>query len=271
LDPFTGDQASLAVQSGAGLVFTFPPTTIKGDVCGFQAFTGDPAIYDVEGNVTGGDYILENGGVAYMGECSTSPEVTDMLDLAMDVIASPMLSGAIGGRVFDIPGTYSAASLTVADNTNVILRGDENSTYLFQSGSYMVTGANTHFILQTSGGVASTTIGEDGAFSTTGVQAKNVLFALTAAATTGAGSTLRGSIVSGAAATFGARTDVSGYVLATAAITVGEDCFLNKAGITAIAGPPITSPITTVINAALCYDGDDPVTGDPTFDTCPSV
>jgi hypothetical protein len=252
LDPFTGEHADLAVQSGAELVFTSPPATVKGDVCGDQAFTGDPVIRDVDGNVSGGDYILEDGKAAYIGGCGSSPEVTDMLALAMDKTAKPMLSGAIGGKRFDIPGTYSAASLTVADNTNVTLNGGVDDIYLFQSGSYIITGENTHFILEG------------------GVQAKNIIFALTAAATTGAGSTLHGSILAGAAATFGARSEVSGYVLAKAAVTIGAGCFLNKAGLTAItdAFGEVTSPIQTVITGAKCFTEDDPVTGHPTFVGC---
>jgi hypothetical protein len=131
----------------------------------------------------------------------------------MNIIAKPpMLSGAIGGLTFS-PGTYSAASITVADITNVILEGGPEDIFLFQSGSYMVTGANTHFILKNADGG-----------DTNVVQAKNILFALTAAATTGAGTTLHGSILAGAAITLGSMSDVSGYLLATAAITVGADC-----------------------------------------------
>jgi hypothetical protein len=53
----------------------------------------------------------------------------------------------------------------------------------------------------------------------------NILFVLTAAATTGAGSTLHGSILAGAAVTHSAGSNVSGYVVATA---IGGGCSLTR-------------------------------------------
>jgi hypothetical protein len=242
LGSYQGNQANLTVQSGAEIDFASPPSTIKGNVCADSSFTGLP----------GQDYELENTATAYIGGCGPS-DLIDLLNDAMSKTAKPLLTGAIGGETFYTPGTYSAASLTVADNTNVTLRGDENSTYLFQSGSYMVTGANTHFILKNAAG------GDTGA-----VQAKNVLFALTAAATTGADSTLQGSILAGAAVTLGARSDVSGYVLATAGMTVGQNCDLNSAALRpTTVSSVVTSPVETVINDALCFTNDNRV-----FDAC---
>jgi hypothetical protein len=242
LGSYQGDQANLAVQSGAEIDFASPPSTIKGNVCADSSFTGLP----------GQDYELENTATAYIGGCGPS-DVIDLLTDAMNVVAKPMLSGAIGGETFYTPGTYSAASLTVADNTNVTLRGGLEDTFLFQSGSYMVTGANTHFILKNAAGG-----------DTDVVQAKNILFALTAAATTGADSTLQGSILAGAAVTLGARSDVSGYVLATAAMTVGQNCNLNSAALTATTvSSVVTSPVETVISDALCFTNDNRI-----FDTC---
>jgi hypothetical protein len=242
LGSYQGDQANLAVQSGAEIDFASPPSTIKGNVCADSSLTGLP----------GQDYELENTATAYIGGCGPSDLIALLAD-AMNVVAKPMLSGAIGGETFYTPGTYSAASLTVADNTDVTLLGGLNDTFLFQSGSYMTTGANTHFILKNATGG-----------DTDVVQAKNILFALTAAATTGANSTLQGSILAGAAVTLGARSDVSGYVLATAGMTVGQNCKLNSAAMRPITvSSVVTSPVETVITDALCFTNDDPI-----FYTC---
>jgi hypothetical protein len=240
LGSYQGDQANLTVQSGAEIDFASPPSTIKGNVCGDSSFTGLP----------GADYELENTATAYIGGCGPS-DLIDLLTAAMSKIAKPLSTSAIGGETFPA-GTYSAAALTVADNTNVTLRGGVNDIFLFQSVSYMVTGANTHFILKNATGG-----------DTDVVQAKNILFALTAAATTGADSTLQGSILAGAAVTLGARSDVSGYVLATAAMSVGQNCNLNSAAIrpNAISSGVVASPVETLINSALCFTNDKPIFG----------
>jgi hypothetical protein len=257
LEFYQGPQANLAVQSGAEIDFASPPSTIKGSVCADSSFTGDAVIP----GLVGGHYVLEDTtatdtATAYTGGCGPA-DLIDLRTAAMNIIAKPMLSGAIGGLTFS-PGTYSAASLTVADNTNVILKGGPDDIFLFQSGSYMVTGANTHFILET-----------NGAEGDAGPQGKNILFALTAAATTGASTTLHGSILAGAAITLGAMSDVSGYVLATAAMTVGAECSLNSASITATTdnNNVVTSPILTLLNKAQCFTVDD-AQGDPIFADC---
>jgi hypothetical protein len=253
-------QGKIAVQSGAEIAFINPPTNITGNVCGDSSFTGDPVVP----GESGGDYRLQDlpsgaASEAYIGGCNASALI-DLRTAAMAKTAKPMPSGAIGGLNFTA-GTYSAASITVADDTNVTLKGGTEDIFLFQSGSYMVTGANTHFILKMANGDDPNENGTDGP------QAKNILFVLTDYATTGAGSTLHGSILAGAAITHGARSDVSGYVLATAAMTVGEACRLNSANLEAItAGDIVTSPVETVITDAKCFSHDDSE-GNPVFYT----
>jgi len=247
-------QGDLAVQSaGAEIDFSSPPTIVKGNACGNSGITGDPVLDESPPGV--GNYNLTDGGVAYIGGCNSSA-LLELRDNAMAITAKPMLAGAIGGLTLD-PGTYSSsAAFTVADNTDVILKGGPDDIFLFKSGSYMVTGANTHFILEKTATAASPP------------QAKNILFVLTAYATTGADSTFQGSILAGAAITHGARSDVSGYVLATAAMTVGQNCSLNSAGLTSTAdGDVVTSPVETLINSALCYTHDD-ADNAPVFGTC---
>jgi hypothetical protein len=229
LEFFYGDQEArnnLAVISGAGMIFTHPATKIVGgDVCADSSFTGLPS----EGGPDSRDldYNLIQGSTAYRGGCGPT-YLVDLLTDAMDKSAEP-IAAEMGGLTFSA-GTYFSASLTVADNTVVTLDGKADDIFLFQSGSYLVTGANTKIVL------------------TGGAKAKNVLFATTGAATTGAaGSILEGSILAGAAVTLGEGSDVSGYVLAAAAMTVGAGCTLNSASLT---GTSTESPIRKVITEA---------------------
>ena len=231
LDPlpfFMGqDKNNIAVMSGAGMIFTHPATEITdGDVCADSSFTGLPSTL-----TTDLDYYLKNGGEAYRGGCGPT-YLTDLIANAMTKTAKHMIS-EMGGKTFT-KGTYFSAPLTVAANTEVILdaEGDEDAVFLFLSGSYMVTGANTKIVLMNS------------------AQAKNVVFATTAYATTGAAGTLGGSILAGAAITLGEGSEVSGYVLAKAAMTAGAKCILNKDKIGD--GTPADSPIVTAIAAAVC-------------------
>jgi hypothetical protein len=231
LTPFDGDMEDIAVMSGAGMIFTHPATNIKdGDVCGDSSLTGLPST-----DTTNLDYKMDtdNGGKAYLGGCSPS-YLTPLISDAMAKTAKHIIS-EMGGKTF-IPGTYFSAPLTVAANTVVTLDAEdkEDAVFLFLSGSYMVTGANTQFEL------------------INGAKAKNVLFATTGYTTVGAaGSTLGGSILAGAAITLGDGSDVSGYVLATAAMTAGAECTLNSALIGPETGTGV-SPIVAAIAAAVC-------------------
>jgi hypothetical protein len=241
LGVYTGFNSNLAVQSGAGITFTHPATTIwKGNVCADRSFTGR--------NVN--DYVLgdEDGASVRTGECGPQ-YLIDLLADAMAVTATP-IPAEMGGlpQPFNA-GSYIGASLTIADNTVVILRGKADDIFLFQSGSDLVTGENTTFVLQDDNGVEAD---ENDPSLFNGVQAKNVLFALTAAATTGAGSSLPGSILAGAAVTLGAGSDVGGYVLATAAMNAGEGCDVNSAEIVPDVASPSISPITILISSAAC-------------------
>ena len=272
LDEYTGDSPeNIAVQSGGGIVFTSPPSTIaKGHVCADSSFTG---LAGEDGNLVVGDYILlgvdpetHEAYSAFTGGCRLLDPLL-VAAMAKTATAKPMVEGGgeMGGLTYDIPGTHYAASLTVADNTQVTLKGGPDDFFLFLSGSTLVTGANTQFILPDNDG---NVFGEDDYDPTKAVQPKNILFALTAAATTGAGSTLEGSILAGAAITLGAESVVTGYVLAKAAMTVGAGCSINQ-GLVKKDDDPDTangddaSPIQTVINQALCYTANG-------FTACPN-
>jgi hypothetical protein len=244
LGVYTGLKADLAVQSGAGISFTHPPTTIKkGNVCADSSFSG----------LSGHDYVLDNGS-ASTGGCGPKYMI-DLLTAAMAKLAKP-IPGELGVPLPFNGGTYFAPSLTIADNTAVTLKGTADDIFLFLSGSYMTTGLKTKFILQNADGNVADEFGniEGTEVPFNGPQAKNILFALTDAATTGAESSLPGSILAGAAVTLGAESDVGGYVLATAAMNAGEDCHVNSAEIGPDSASLSVSPITTLIASATCTD-----------------
>jgi hypothetical protein len=223
---FMGENKNnIAVMSGAGMVFTHPATEITdGDVCADSSFTGLPST-----NTTNLDYDLKSG-VVYRGGCG--PTYLTGLIANATAKAAMHINSEMGGKTFT-QGTYFSAPLTVADNTNVTLdgEGDSEAVFLFKSGSYMVTGANTYINL----------INE--------AQAKNVVFATTGYATTGASGSTGGSILAGAAITLGEGCEVKGYVLATAAMTAGAKCILNSESIGA---DTADSPIVAAIDAAVC-------------------
>ena len=103
-----------------------------------------------------------------------------------------------------MPGTYrSDSAINFAYGTTATLDGlsEPNPVFLFQAGSTLITGANTHFIL------------------TNGAKAENVLWALGTAATLGASSVPQGSILTGTAITFGTKSLLHGCALAQSAVT----------------------------------------------------
>jgi hypothetical protein len=109
----------------------------------------------------------------------------------------------LGGDTFT-PGTYRVGSaMNLAASTFVTLDGDgdPNSKFLFQAGTTLITGANTHVKL------------------INGAQAKNVVWALGSAATLGANSIVEGSIWAGTSISFGDQSEVHGCALALAAVT----------------------------------------------------
>ena len=117
----------------------------------------------------------------------------------------------IGNTVF-LPGTYRAGtSMNFAYGTTVTLdgNGDENSVFLFQAGSTLVTAANTYFILKN------------------GAKASNIIWALGTAATLGARSVVQGSVLAGTAITMGTNSKIIGCAIAMTAITFETEGFVE--------------------------------------------
>jgi hypothetical protein len=269
LDTINDD--GFCVQAGAAIVFTSPASTIhRGNVCAFQGVIGG---YDTEYQFTGSDSALFSSVF-----CDpTAGTATDLgVDLSLKytfdakllllgeglqdsvpvpVPASPVLDdkkytvipSEIGGQTF-YPGIYFGASLTIADSTEVYLKGDGKFTFI--SGSTLVTGANTKIVLEkydptdvTPDGDHATCIkkGYLAATCSTGTfsgltpptpysgipTSANIEWVATAAATLGASSEVKGTILAGAAATLGADAKVSGCILALAAVNLGANGIIN--------------------------------------------
>jgi hypothetical protein len=250
------DQAKLAVQAGAGLVFQNPGTEIiAGNVCGYEAITGLDGVDYFLGSQVGYDPDTTPAGrEAFVGGCNPTSAVdgsiSKLLTKAHAIYLStvfpnamPLDSGEMGGKTYQ-PGTYKIGTpLTVAANSVVTLTGNADSKFLFLAGAAMSTGAGTSFVLEG------------------GVLPKNILFYTAAAATTGAGSELEGSILAAAAITLGASTTetsttVTGGIFAGAAISVGEACAINTAEI--IRPSTTESPILSILNAPPAAAAEQP-------------
>jgi hypothetical protein len=235
------DGADLAVHAGAGIIFTAAASTIvAGNVCGHFGVTGNcgkDLEYKFDNTANGG--CSPNPGRVFSGGCNTV-QLGKSLVAAMSKDALPMV-GMMRGDILNpiIPGTYRWSEITIADNDIVYLSGGAADIFLFLSGGAMTTGVGVTFTLRG------------------GAKEENILFATAAAATTGAGSSLPGSILAGAAITLGADSEVGGYVLATAAMSFGAGCSVNTAKIVPKQQSPIRSPITDVIDAAECYVYDN--------------
>jgi hypothetical protein len=163
-----------------------------------------------------------------------------------------VIDAELGGQTF-YPGIYFASSLTIAVNTEVTLKGSGN--FQFISGSTIVTGANTKVLLEeyessnvedvaeclvygyhATNCTVHDVSGNTGITTTTGLVAEfsgtpashQIEWAVTAAATLGSLSDVKGTILAGAAITLGAQASVSGCILALAGISLGADCDINK-------------------------------------------
>jgi hypothetical protein len=206
-----------AVQAGASIVFVDPPTMIHGgDVCAYGAVTGDEGIHYAftnEGGFSDSELVTSAGCDPMAGTRGAYP--LSLFDLREQELIVPAgftaIDAEIGGKTFG-PGTYYSSSLTMT--TDVILKG--NGVFRFIYGSTMITGAHTTVVLEAGTGDAPDI-----------PVSADIKWAVTAAATTGAFSDVKGSIVAGAAITLGENAKVSGCILASAAITVGAECTIN--------------------------------------------
>ena len=109
----------------------------------------------------------------------------------------------LAGRSDFSPGIYSAATaMNLASGTVTLdAEGDVDAEFIFIAGTTLVTAADTEIIL------------------INGAQAENVFWVLGTAATLGARSIVRGSILAGTAITFGTGSELHGCAIAQSAVT----------------------------------------------------
>jgi hypothetical protein len=191
-------------------------------VCLFGAVTGNELIDYLFTNKDGGDSTIVTSANCdpTAGTSSSTPKALFFIHETKLVLPDDVITidSEIGGQTFG-PGTYYSSSLTMATNTKVTLKG--TGEFRFIAGSTMVTGANTEVVLVNGDPILSGAV--DAAPTSDRIE-----WVVTAAATIGALSDLKGSVLAGAAITLGEKAKVSGRVLALAAITLGADCDINN-------------------------------------------
>jgi hypothetical protein len=107
--------------------------------------------------------------------------------------ASNVISGDLGGTT-KLPGVYCASSLSLTGVLTLDGNGDPNATFLFQSGSSLITAGNVVLI--------------------NGAQAKNVFWQVGSSATLGTGSQFQGNILALTSITLVTGTQLNGRALA---------------------------------------------------------
>jgi hypothetical protein len=186
---------NFAVHAGTTITFAGGETTID---------SGDVGVYP--GTSITGYYHLDAGAVVTDADFAASVLEVHKEAMAVHPNETP-IAIEMGGEKF-MPGIYrSGSALNFAHGTVVTLDGNDepNPVFLFIAGSTLVTAADTHFILMN------------------GAKAENVYWVLGTAATLGANSVVKGSILAGTAITFGTNSALHGCALAQSAVTFASD------------------------------------------------
>jgi hypothetical protein len=190
-----------AVHARTTVSFDGVLTTIRGGNVGVSPGTAITGAYNLDGGEVALDPLNAFADSVLVAHTAAMAVRGDGHAMAIEM----------GGKTFT-PGTYrSGSAINFAHGTEVTLdgEGDENSVFLFQAGTTLVTAADTYFIL------------------INGAKAENVLWALGTAATLGARSVVQGSILAGTAITFGTQSILHGCALAQSAVTFESTGYLG--------------------------------------------
>ena len=114
------------------------------------------------------------------------------------------LSGDLGTRTFRAGVYHSTAALALTGTVTLDAAGDENAVFIFQVDAAMDTAANANVVLAN------------------GARAANVFWQTQGAVGTGAGTVLRGTILSEGAVTLGNGTQLSGRALSRGNVTLAD-------------------------------------------------
>ena len=124
-----------------------------------------------------------------------------------------LASGALGGKTFT-PGVYrSSGALTISPASGKVYldaKGNSNAKFIFYAKTTLTTAARTQIVLKN------------------GARAANVYWILGTAATLGADSILRGTLLAGSAITIGSNGIIYGRAIAQTAVTCAKACTVSK-------------------------------------------
>ena len=124
-----------------------------------------------------------------------------------------LVSGALGGKTFT-PGVYRySGALTISPASRVVTldaKGNSNAKFIFYSATTLTTAARTQIVLKN------------------GASPANVYWILGTAATLGADSILRGTLLAGSAITIGSNGRIRGRAIAQTAVTCASACYVQK-------------------------------------------
>jgi len=235
-----GAASSLAVLAGAGITNTaaVPYTVVNGNMgaCPTATITGFPPG-------------VLNGTVVSAPDCSAA-----QADLATAYAAAVALTPTtpwppitdLGGRTLTTGVHNSPSSFGIGGTLTLDGENDPNAVFVFQAGSTLITGVNSHVVL------------------VNGAQACNVFWQVGSSVTLGVGSTFAGSLLVASAITVNTGVAVEGRLLAIgAAITLDSNtvtrpvCATPPSGSLSLAQTPIggtvlieevavAMPVTTV-------------------------
>ena len=178
-----------------------------------------------------------NGVMTYTGDPLSSQCDADLL-LASNFLQASIPDSTIGlvigngdtlkAGIYLMPGVASL-------NLNLVLdaQGDENALFIFKTALAFSTSANSKVIL------------------INGAKACNVFWKLNGAVTFGAGTTMRGTIVSGGAISMNSNDTLEGR-----ALTINGAILTNAATINTPIGcgsPNLTGPIAPALNSTACF------------------
>jgi len=122
-----------------------------------------------------------------------------------------LASGALAGKTF-IPGVYKHTGAMTISSGKVYLdaRGKGNAKFFFHATTTLTTAAGTQIVLKN------------------GAKPANVYWILGTAATLGANSIMRGTILAGSAITIGTGAKIYGRAIAQTAVTCATACTVTN-------------------------------------------
>ena len=124
-----------------------------------------------------------------------------------------LASGELGGKTFT-PGVYRySGALTISPASGKVYldaKGNRNAKFIFYATTTLTTAARTQIVLKN------------------GASPANVYWILGTAATLGADSILKGTLIAGSAITIGSNGRIRGRAIAQTAVTCASACYVQK-------------------------------------------